>query len=214
MYPTILDCDSKCLAFLIHSTYNCAQRPAFISVLAQLCFLFPSVESIKNDEAFILELIASVDDDKFLSVLQRRFGNSNHVRSDVIKSAFSDVEKMATTWKVRITSANEKRLYRVVVASTFYEHLKFAGQKGLLLEVFGQKISTKNDNRTNQDTNNSSSVTGTKQKRYTDAMPRTNQYMTLKSQLTGFSEHNTYAVPKTASIQAKVCFFLFFWYFF
>ena len=41
MYPTITDCDSKCLALLIPSTYDCTQWSSFITVLAQLCFLFP-----------------------------------------------------------------------------------------------------------------------------------------------------------------------------
>ena len=120
-----MDCDSKCLALLIHSTYDCAQRSAFISVLAQLCFIFPTIDSIENDADFILELVDGVTSNKFLSVLQTRFGNSNHNRSDIIKTSFYDVERMMTEKERKITKKQGSKFYRVVVASTFYEHLKF-----------------------------------------------------------------------------------------
>ena len=84
MYPRISDCDSKCLALLIHSTYDCAQRSSFITVLAQLGFLFPTVESVKKETAFISELIAGVADNEFLSLLQRRVGNTNPDKVDII----------------------------------------------------------------------------------------------------------------------------------
>ena len=137
MYPTIMDCDSKCLALLIHSTYDCAQRSAFISVLAQLCFIFSTIDSIENDTDFITELVDGATSNKFLSVLQTRFGNSNHDRSTIIKSSFYDVKRMSTKRKCKITKKQESKFYRVVVASTFYEHLEFTGQESLVLEVFG-----------------------------------------------------------------------------
>ena len=92
MYPTINDCDSKCLALLIHSTYDCAQRSSFITILAQLCFLFLTVESIRSETVFISQLIAGVDDNKFLFRLQQRVGNNNPDKVDIIQTIFSVCE--------------------------------------------------------------------------------------------------------------------------
>ena len=35
IHPTKMDCDSKCSAFLIHSTYDCVQQ-SFVTILAHL----------------------------------------------------------------------------------------------------------------------------------------------------------------------------------
>ena len=43
MYPTIICFDSKCLALLICSTLDCVHHSAFVSVLAQLYFIVPTV---------------------------------------------------------------------------------------------------------------------------------------------------------------------------
>ena len=123
MYPTIMDCDSKCLALLIYSTHDCAQRSSFVTVLAQLCSLFPTVQNINKETAFVSKLIAGVDDNKLLSLLQHRVGNNNPDKVDIIQSVFLYAKTIATTRKVKITSRNYSRFYRVVVASIFYEHL-------------------------------------------------------------------------------------------
>ena len=206
MYPRISDLDSKCLALLIHSTYDCAQRSSFITVLAQLGFLFPTVESVKKETAFIFELIASVADNEFLSLLQRRVGNTNPDKVDIIRTVFSYVKTIATLRKVTVTSLNNSRFYRVVVASVFYEYLKFAGQRMLSNIIFPPALQNKDD-RTNQQTISRLRVAGTKRKRLISDMVRTNQYMTLQSQLCTLIEPEI--APTLVTVQPEVCSFYF-----
>ena len=205
MYTKIPDCDSKCLAFLIHSTYDCAQRSSFITVLAQLCFLFPTVESVHNETEFISELVDGVADNKFLSRLQQRVGNSNPDKVDIIRNVFSFVKTIATTKKVRVKSRrNNSQFYQVVVASIFYEYLKFAGQRILSAIIFPPATKNKDD-RINQQTSSVLRVAGTKRKRLISNMVRTNQYMTLQSQLCSPIEPDIESTLVT--VQPEVCSF-------
>ena len=39
-YTFLVDLDTKCLAYLLHTTSDCGQRSVFVYLLAQLCFIF------------------------------------------------------------------------------------------------------------------------------------------------------------------------------
>ena len=206
MYPTITDCGSKCLVLLIHSTYDCTQRSSFVTVLAQSCFLFPTVESIQSETVFISQLIAGVDDNKLLPRLQQRVSNNNPNKVDIIQSFSLYMKTIAPTRKVTIMSRDNSRCYRVVVASIFYEHLKFAGQRTLSVIIF-PPARKKKDDTTNQQTNSLLRVVGIKRKRYTSDMVHTKQYMTLESQLYSPIEPDMESTLET--VQPEICSFYF-----
>ena len=89
---------------------------------------FFTIESIQSETAFISQLIAGVDDNKFLSRLQEHVGNSNPDRSRYHSNSFFVCEDICYHKKVTVTSRhNNSQFYQVVAASIFYEYLKFAG---------------------------------------------------------------------------------------
>ena len=94
----------------------------------------------------------------------------------------------------------------MVVASIFYEYLKFAGQRILSVIIFPPALKNKDD-RTNQQTISVLRVAGTKRKRLISDMVRTKQYMTLQSQLCSPIEPDIESTLVT--VQPEVCSFYF-----
>ena len=94
----------------------------------------------------------------------------------------------------------------MVAASIFYEYLKFAGQRMLSVIIFPPALQNKDD-RTNQQTISVLCVAGIKRKPLISDMVRTNQYMTLQSQLCSPIEPEI--SPTLVTVQPQVCSFYF-----
>ena len=65
----LTDLDTKCLAYLLHTTSNCGQRSAFVYLLAQLYLIFSIYGHIAAGKDIIKKLVMSETNNDFMENL-------------------------------------------------------------------------------------------------------------------------------------------------
>ena len=141
-YTFLADLDTKCLAYLLHTTSDCGQRSAFVYLLAQLCFIFPTYEDIAAGQDIIKKLVLSTTNNEFMENLQSQSGQAYERKKNTILTVFESINKLGTTRAFMVNKNHFKKgnvvqnQYNVVVGTVFFHHLKFAAQRELRVDVF------------------------------------------------------------------------------
>ena len=141
-YTFLADLDTKCLAYLLHTTSDCGQRSAFVYLLAQLCFIFPSYEDIAAGQDIIKKLVLSTTNNESMENLQSHSGQAYAWKKNTILTVFESINKLGTTRAFMVNKSHFKKgkvsqnQYNVVVGTVFFHHLKFAAQRELCVDVF------------------------------------------------------------------------------
>ena len=189
-YTFLADLDTKCLAYLLHTTSDCGQRSAFVYLLAQLCFIFPTYEDIAAGQDIIKKLVLSTTNNEFMENLQSQSGQAYERKKNTILTVFESINKLGTTRAFMVNKNHFKKgnvvpnQYNVVVGTVFFHHLKFAAQRELRVEVFklGRKLTDKAISKKTV-TSITTKTSSTKRKQ-SCAEDSTTAYADLSSQLT------------------------------
>ena len=188
-YTFLQDFDTKCLAYLLHTTSDCGQRSAFVHLLAQLCFIFPTYQHIAAGQDIIKKLVLSETNNDFRENLQSQSGQSYDQKKNTILAVFESINKLGTSKPFMVNKNHfrekvEENQYNVIVATVFYHHLKFAGQRELRFEVL-KSHRTHIDKATSKKptTSITTKMSGTKRKQ-SCVEDITSSYVDLASQLT------------------------------
>ena len=93
-YTFLTDLDTKCLAYLLHTTSDCGQRSASVYLLAQLCFTFPNYKHIAVGQDIIKKLVMSKTNNEFMENLQSQSGQSRAWKKSTILAVFESVNNL------------------------------------------------------------------------------------------------------------------------
>jgi hypothetical protein len=136
-FPETLDLDKKCLAFLFQCTAECAQRSAFVQVLAQLAIVFPSKKEVVANKNLVSSLVkGSAGGTDFLSTIQSRSGAQERNKVEVIKDCLYEVNNLSTK-AFKAYNNDPVKQYKMVRYSVFTHFLKFNQQEILSKKVHG-----------------------------------------------------------------------------